>query len=52
MTALDLRGAAALVVAALAAEGTTSIEGVKYIQRGYENIVRDLSQLGADIQIG
>ena len=52
VTALDLRGAAALVVAALAAEGTTSIEGVKYIQRGYENIVRDLSQLGADIQIG
>lgn len=45
----DLRGGAALCVAALAAEGKSSIEQLRYIDRGYEDIVRDLSALGADI---
>lgn len=47
--AKDLRGGAALIIAALQAEGTTEIYNVDYICRGYENIVRDLSCLGARI---
>lgn len=46
----DLRGGAALCVAALAAEGESTIAELRHIDRGYENIVRDLSALGADIQ--
>lgn len=45
----DLRAGAALVLAGLAAEGTTIIEGVPYIDRGYERIEDKLSLLGADI---
>lgn len=45
----DLRGGAALVVAGLAAQETTSVTGVNYIERGYENICRDLNNLGARI---
>lgn len=48
--ARDLRGGAALVVAGLAAEGTTEIINCYHILRGYENICRDLSILGARIQ--
>lgn len=48
--ALDLRGAAALVVAALAAEGTTELEGVKYLERGYENFETALTMLGASVK--
>ena len=48
--ALDLRGGAALIVAGLMAEGTTTISGVKYIDRGYERIVEKLNSLGADIR--
>lgn len=46
----DLRGGAALVIAGLYAEGTTVVEEIHHIQRGYQNIVEDLSQLGASIQ--
>lgn len=46
----DLRGGAALCVAALAAEGETRISELDHIDRGYEDIVRDLSALGADIE--
>lgn len=46
----DLRGGAALVVAALAANGTSKIRKTEHILRGYENIVRDLSGLGARIK--
>ncbi len=46
--ATDLRGGAALAVAALAAEGTTEINKVHYIDRGYENIENLFSSLGAD----
>ena len=45
----ELRGGAALVLAGLMAEGVTRVYGVKYIDRGYENICRDLRELGARI---
>ena len=45
----DLRGGAALCVAALAAEGETSIAEISHIDRGYECIEKDLRTLGADI---
>ena len=47
--ASDLRAGAALVIAGLAAEGTTEIEEIGYIERGYEDIVEKLRRLGADI---
>lgn len=47
--ALDLRAGAAVVIAGLAAEGTTQVEDIQYIERGYENIVDKLVSLGADI---
>lgn len=46
----DLRGGAALVVAALAAQGTTVVGDIHHIKRGYENIAERLSLLGADIK--
>lgn len=48
--AKELRGGAALVVAALAAEGKTEIENVKFIDRGYEKIEKSLSCCGIDIK--
>ncbi|MDR0445471.1 MAG: UDP-N-acetylglucosamine 1-carboxyvinyltransferase [Oscillospiraceae bacterium] len=45
----DLRAGAALVIAGLCARGTTEIEGVHYIERGYENMIGKLRALGADI---
>lgn len=48
--AADLRGGAALVVAGLAAQGTTEITGLKHLDRGYENIEQSLALLGADVQ--
>ncbi len=47
--ATDLRGGAALMVAALAAEGESVIGDTHHIRRGYEDPVRDLSALGARI---
>lgn len=47
--AKELRGGAALVIAGLMAEGTTIITGCSYIYRGYENICKDLRELGARI---
>lgn len=46
--AKDLRGGAALAVAALAARGETVIEGCGHIERGYEDLCRDLRALGAE----
>ena len=46
----DLRGGAALVLAALAAEGESRIADSGYIKRGYEDICRDLRMLGADVR--
>ncbi len=48
--ASDLRASASLVLAALCAEGETSIDRVYHIDRGYETIVRKLKALGADIE--
>ena len=45
----DLRGAAGLIAAALAAEGTTEISGIEYLERGYENFELLLSSLGAEV---
>ena len=47
--ACDLRAGAAMVIAALAAEGTTIIEDAQYIERGYEDIIGKLTELGAKI---
>lgn len=49
--ATDLRGGAALVLAGLVAKGTTKIENIEYILRGYENLEKKLSKLGANIKI-
>ncbi len=49
--ATDLRGGAALILAALIAEGTTSIYDINYILRGYENIIHKLSNVGAKIKL-
>ena len=48
--ASDLRAGAALVIAALAAQGRSEITQVQYIERGYEDIISKLQALGADIQ--
>ena len=50
VTAKDLRGGAALVIAGLGAEGITIIEDSFYIRRGYVDICSDLKKLGADIK--
>ena len=49
--ATDLRGGAALVLAGLTAEGTTTINDVEHILRGYENIDKKLTSVGAKIEI-
>ena len=46
----DLRGGAALVVAALGAEGTTVLSDLRHIRRGYDGLDRGLRSLGADIR--
>jgi UDP-N-acetylglucosamine 1-carboxyvinyltransferase len=46
----DLRAGAAMVIAALATNGTSTLEGIDKIERGYYNIVGKLRELGADIQ--
>lgn len=48
--AKDLRGGAALVLAGLAAKGTTVVEGICYIERGYEDICEKLLSLGASVR--
>ncbi len=48
--ATDLRAGAAMVIAALEAQGTTEIEQISNIERGYENIVEKLKKIGADIR--
>ena len=46
--ACDLRAGAAMVIAGLAAEGTTVVSDIKYVERGYENITAKLRGIGAD----
>lgn len=49
--ACDLRAGAAMVIAGLSAEGTSIVDDIHYIERGYENFVEKLRALGADISI-
>ena len=51
ISAPDLRAGAALVIAALAAEGYSTIEDIKYIRRGYEDFDIKLKELGAQIEV-
>lgn len=48
--AMDLRGAASLVVAGLSAEGVTVVTNLKHLDRGYENIEENLRSVGASIR--
>ena len=50
LCAKDLRGSAALVVAALAAEGTTEIDTTEYLERGYEDLEVVLTSMGASVR--
>ena len=47
----DLRGGAALILAALSADGLTTIKEVKYVLRGYGNIIKKLSKVGVEITL-
>ena len=51
VTATDLRAGACLVLAGLIAEGTTTIDNVDHILRGYENIIEKLTNVGAKIEL-
>ena len=51
INATDLRGGAALILAGLIAEGTTTIYDIDYILRGYENIIHKLTNVGAKIKL-
>ena len=46
-----LRGTAALVIAALSAQGVSQVHDLRYIRRGYDGLERDLAALGAEIRI-
>ena len=46
----DLRAGAALVIAGLAAEGTTIVDHIHFVERGYENLIEKLTALGANIR--
>ena len=50
VSATDLRAGAAMILAGLVAEGTTTVGNLHHIDRGYEDIVGKLQSLGADIQ--
>jgi UDP-N-acetylglucosamine 1-carboxyvinyltransferase len=49
VAACDLRAGAAMVIAGLAAQGETQVEGIYHIERGYENLAEKLRRVGADI---
>ena len=51
VTATDLRAGAAMILAGLIAKGTTRINEIEHILRGYENIVEKLNNVGASIKI-
>ena len=50
-TVTDLRGGAALVMAATTAKGITKVENIDYILRGYERFDKKLEKLGVKIQL-
>ena len=49
--AKDLRAGAALVIAGLTARGTTFVDNIHYVERGYERLIDKMTALGADIRI-
>ena len=51
VTATDLRGGASMLICGLIAEGTTTIDNIKYILRGYDDICNKLSKVGAKIEL-
>ena len=51
VVACDLRAGAAMVIAGLAANGVTEVDQIHYIERGYDSMVKKLSDLGANIHI-
>ena len=51
LVASDLRAGAALVIAALAAEGVSTIEDIQYIKRGYEDFDQKVRDLGGEMEI-
>jgi UDP-N-acetylglucosamine 1-carboxyvinyltransferase len=51
VTGQDLRGSAALVLAGMIAEGTTTVFGIEHLERGYENFREKLVSLGAKIVV-
>ena len=50
VTARDLRAGAALVIAGLAAKGTTWVKNIHYVERGYEKLIEKFTALGAQIR--
>ena len=50
VTGSDLRASAAMVLAGLAAEGTTMVQGLQHLDRGYDNLEGKLNAIGANIQ--
>lgn len=50
VTARDLRAGAALIIAGLAAEGTTWVKNIHYVERGYECLIEKMTALGAKIR--
>ena len=50
LRSVDLRAGAAMVIAGLRADGISEIEDIRHIERGYEDIVSKLRDLGADIR--
>lgn len=51
VTATDLRGGASMLICGLIAEGTTTIDNIKYILRGYDDICGKLTKVGAKIEL-
>ncbi len=50
VSANDLRAGAAMIIAGLAAEGTTEVDNIQFIDRGYEDVVNKITQLGGNIK--
>jgi len=50
LKATDLRAGAALIIAALAADGESTVSNIAHVERGYEDIVGKLAAVGADIR--
>ena len=51
MTVPDIRAGLALVVAALVADGTSTLDGLHHLERGYEDLVGKLKSIGAQIEV-